>query len=33
MRNLIDNPAYMTYEEMEEKFIGKWVFHWHVTEY
>jgi len=25
MRKLIDNPSYMTFEEMEEKFIGKWI--------
>ena len=25
MRKLIENPVYMTFEEMEEKFIGKWV--------
>ena len=25
MRMLIDNPTYMTFAEMEEKFIGKWI--------
>ena len=25
MRKLIDNPTYMSYEEMEEKYIGKWI--------
>ena len=25
MRKLIDNPTYMTFEEMEEKYIGKWI--------
>jgi len=25
MRKLIESPEYMTYEEMSEKFIGKWV--------
>ena len=25
MRKLIENPIFMTYEEMEKKFIGKWI--------
>jgi len=25
MRKLIENPVYMTYGEMEEKFTGKWI--------
>ena len=25
MRKLIDNPVYMTYGEMKEQFIGKWI--------
>ena len=25
MRKIIENPVYMTYEEMEKEFIGKWV--------
>jgi len=25
MRNLIENPVYMKYSEIEEKFIGRWV--------
>ncbi|MCL2188922.1 MAG: hypothetical protein FWC16_08385 [Defluviitaleaceae bacterium] len=25
MRSIIDNPTYMTYAEMEEKYIGKWI--------
>ena len=25
MRKLIENPTFMTFEEMEEKFIGKWI--------
>jgi len=25
MRKIIENPTYMTYEDMEEKFNGKWV--------
>ena len=25
MRKLIENPTYMTYDEMEAKFIGKWI--------
>ncbi|MCL2189334.1 MAG: hypothetical protein FWC16_00320 [Defluviitaleaceae bacterium] len=25
MRKLIDNPSYMTFEEMEERYIGKWI--------
>jgi len=25
MRKLIENPTYMTFEEMEEKYIGKWI--------
>ncbi|MDR1688671.1 MAG: hypothetical protein LBS21_08690 [Clostridiales bacterium] len=26
MRNLIENPVYMTYEEMKQKFDGKWIY-------
>ena len=25
MRKLIENPTYMTFEEMEEKYLGKWI--------
>ena len=25
MRKLIENPTYMTYKEMEQEFIGKWI--------
>ena len=25
MRRIINDPTYMTYNEMEEKFIGKWI--------
>ena len=25
MRKLIENPVYMTYEEMEKEFAGKWI--------
>ena len=25
MRKLIENPSYMTFEEMEEKYLGKWI--------
>ena len=25
MRKLIENPSYMTYKEMEQEFIGKWI--------
>ena len=25
MRELIENPIYMTYDEMEEKFMGRWI--------
>ena len=26
MRKLIENPVYMTYEEMEREFDGKWIY-------
>ena len=26
MRKIIENPVYMTYEEIEKEFYGKWVF-------